>query len=123
MWDTFFRDGGPGMIPTTLVGFLLVASGVLYVLRPERRFVPLLLSLGVVTLGAGLLGFVVGVVKSFHALPQLPSELRFTVAALGCAESLNNVVLALILIVVAGLLAAVAALRVARLAGRSEVRA
>ena len=46
MWTTFFRDGGFGMYPTALFGFLLVASGVLCLLRPERRFVLLALSLG-----------------------------------------------------------------------------
>lgn len=112
MWNTFFRDGGWGMYPTSLFGFLLVAAGVLCVIRPERRFVPLLLSLAAMTLGSGLLGCTVGLVTTFHYLPRVVDvSQRFTIAALGTAESLNNVVLALILVVLASVLAALAAVR------------
>ena len=114
MWTTFFRDGGWGMYPTTLFGFLLVASGVLCLLRPERRFVPLVLCLGALTLSSGMLGTSVGVVTSFHYLPQVREvDQRFTIAALGCAESLNNLVLALIIVTFTGVLGALAALRFA----------
>ena len=119
MWDTFFHDGGWGMYPTSLFGLLLLASAGLYVLRPERRFVPLVWSLGVATFGAGLLGTSVGIVKSFHYLPQVVPENRLTVGALGCAESLNNLVLGLMLVVVAALIASIGALRAARSAAKS----
>ncbi len=120
MWATFFRDGGWGMYPTTVFGFLLVAAGVLCLLRPERRFVPLVLCLGALTLSAGMLGTSVGVVTTFHYLPRVAEvDQRFTIAALGCAESLNNLVLALILVTLTGLLGALAALRAA-LSSRAE---
>ncbi len=51
MWANFFRDGGWGMYPTSLFGFVLVAASVLLVLRPERRYVRLVASLGALTLG------------------------------------------------------------------------
>jgi dipeptide/tripeptide permease len=112
MWTTFFRDGGWGMYPTTLFGFLLVASGVLCLLRPERRFVPLALCLAALTLSSGLLGTATGVVNSFRYLERVPEvDQRFTIAALGCAESLNNLVLALILVTLTGVLGAAASLR------------
>lgn len=113
MWTTFFRDGGFGMYPTALFGFLLVASGVLCLLRPERRFVLLALSLGVVTAGSGVLSFCVGLATTFHYIQHVPLAERFTIAALGCAESLNNLVLALILVVLAAVLTALAAARAA----------
>lgn len=123
MWTTFFRDGGWGMYPTATFGFLLVASGVLCLLRPERRFVAVVLSLGAATLGSGLLGFTVGVVNSFRYLPRVADvDQRFTIAALGCAESLHNVVLALILIVVTALITVLAAVRAA-LAPRADAAA
>jgi hypothetical protein len=119
MWNTFFRDGGWGMYPTSLFGFMLVAAGVLCAMRPERRYVPLLLSLGAMTLGSGLLGFATGLIATFHYLPRVADVTeRFTIAALGCAESLNNVVLALMLLVLASLCSSVAAARHA-LAARS----
>jgi hypothetical protein len=111
MWSNFFEAGGWGMYPTLIFGFLLVASSVLFVLRPERRFVPLLLSLGVLTLGSGLLSFSVGVVNTFRYLQRVEPAEQFKIAALGCAESLNNVVLALMLIVLTSLLASIGAFR------------
>lgn len=114
MWANFFRDGGWGMYPTSIFGFLLVASGVLLMLRPERRFVALVVSLGVLTLGSGVLGTAVGIVNTFHYLTKVPAADQFKIGALGCAESLNVVVLALILGVLASLFAAVAALRASR---------
>lgn len=119
MWDSFFRDGGWGMYPTSIFGFLFVASGVLCLMRPERRFVALVASLGVMTLGSGFLGCCVGFVTSFRYLPRVPVDQRFTIAALGVAESLNNVVLALMLLVITSILCALAAARSA-LASRPE---
>lgn len=113
MWSTFFRDGGWGMYPVTVFGLLLVATAVLCVLRPERRFARIAGILGVATFCAGLLGTSVGFIMSFRFLSQVPVEQRFTIAALGCAESLNDTVLALILVVLASLLGAVAAARAA----------
>lgn len=113
MWNTFFRDGGWGMYPVTVFGLLLVAAAVLCVLRPERRFARIAGVLGVATLCAGFLGTSVGFIMSFRYLSQVPVEQRFTIAALGCAESLNDTVLALMLVVFSSLLGAVAATRAA----------
>lgn len=112
MWTTFFRDGGFGMYPTSLFGFLLVLSAALCVLRPERSFAAVSGALSALTLSSGLLGTAVGIVTTFHYLPNVPeADRRFTIAALGCAESLNNVVLALILLCVSALLLSIAAVR------------
>ena len=119
MWSTFFRDGGWGMYPTLIFGFLLVASGVLLVLRPERRFVALVVSLGVVTIGSGVLGCTMGIVNTLRYVAKSPAVEQAQLAALGCAESLNNLVLALILCVLTSVLAAVAALRASRAAAPS----
>ena len=114
MWTTFFRDGGWGMYPTSIFGFFLVIAGVLCLLRPERRFVAPTLCLAALTLSAGALGTTIGFVTSFHYLPQVRDvSQRFTIAALGCAESLNNLVLALILVTFSALLGSLAAVRAA----------
>lgn len=52
----FFRAGGAGMYPVMLFGFLALASAVLYLLRPERRYVGMMVGLGVATFAGGLLG-------------------------------------------------------------------
>lgn len=120
MWDDFFKAGGWGMYPTMIFGFFFVAASVLFLLRPERRFLPLVASLGAVTLGSGLLGTSVGIVKSFHYLQQVPAADQLIVATLGCAESLNNLVLALIIVVAATLLVSIGALRLSRAAAASS---
>lgn len=119
MWDNFFKAGGFGMYPTMLFGFFFVAVSVLFLLRPERRFLPLVASLGAVTFGSGLLGTSLGVVTTFHYLQQVPAADQVIVAALGCAESLNNLVLALIIVVATGLLVSIGALRLSRAAAAS----
>lgn len=114
MWSTFFRDGGFGMIPTSVFGFVLVLSAALCVLRPERRCVMITAALTLLTLSAGALGTCIGVAKSLHYLPAVTDvQLRFTIAGLGFAESLNNLVLALVLVVFSALLLTIAAARAA----------
>ncbi|MBW2457878.1 MAG: hypothetical protein JRI68_25455 [Deltaproteobacteria bacterium] len=113
MWSTFYESGGWGMYPTSILGFALVAAGILLVLRPERRFVNLVVSLGAATLGSGVLSTSVGIVNTLHYLHKVPPGDQLKIAAAGCAESFHNVVLALILVVLTALLASIAAARAA----------
>jgi hypothetical protein len=107
----FFTAGGMGMYPTLVFGFLMVASSILYLLRGEPRYLTLMASLGLTTLGAGLLGSCMGVVVSLRYLPMLPASQQLTAAALGVSESLHDVVLALTLFVFTGVIASVGAFR------------
>jgi len=116
MWHNFYSDGGWGMYPTTLFGVLLLAVAVLVVLRPERRFVPILAALAVMTPAAGFLGTAVGLVNTFRYVQQVPLADQVRIAALGCAESLNDAILGLMITILAGLIASVAGLRSARTA-------
>ena len=111
MWANFYENGGWGMYPTTLFGFFLVAAGVLLLLRPERRYVPLVACLGLLTLCSGVLGCSVGLINTFRYIQDVVPDEQVAVAAVGCAESLNNVVLALIIVVFTSLLASIGALR------------
>jgi hypothetical protein len=47
-----FREGGWGMFPTLGFGLLMLAVAARYALRPERRFVPLLLGALAASVGA-----------------------------------------------------------------------
>jgi hypothetical protein len=107
----FFRAGGMGMYPTVFLGFLLVAASILYVVRPEPRFVAPLVGLSVTTASAGLLGFTLGLLNVLRYLDQVPEEKRFMVLAFGCEESLHPAVLALVLLVVAGFFVSIGAVR------------
>ena len=82
---------------------------------PSRvRWVPLQLALAVLTLTTGLLGFVSGVIVTTQHLHELPAERVTLIGAVGLGESLHNVGLALVLMMLAGLLTSVGALRLTR---------
>ncbi len=108
-----FREGGFGMIPTTIFGLMLLAAAIKYATSPERRFVPLQLSLGILTLASGSLGFVAGLMKSVSAIPGADPDKKW-IWLLGLGESLNNFAFALGFVVLAAMAASVGALRVAR---------
>jgi hypothetical protein len=108
-----FQAGGFGMIPTLLFGFFLVAVSVRYATNPTRRLVPLLFALGILTLSAGALGFVVGFIKSVSAVAESSGD-RPVLALLGAGEAANCIALALLLVTLASIAASAGALRIAR---------
>jgi hypothetical protein len=111
MWSNFFAAGGWGMYPTMLFGFFLLATTVLHALRPEPRFQRLTSALGVATFASGLLGSIVGICNSAHYLDQVAPQDQLKVFALGCEESLHNLVLALIIILLGTIITAASAVR------------
>jgi hypothetical protein len=110
-----FIAGGWGMYPTLFAGLALLVTCLRYAARPESRFVPLMLTLGLFTLFAGVLGFVTGVMNMLRAYagPPLASE-GPTVLYLGTFESLHNVALALLLIQTSMIAASIGAWRLSR---------
>lgn len=111
--NEFYQEGGWTMFPATLFGVLAVLSSLLLAVRPERRFVPLFLSLNGLTLMTGLLGTLwglTGVVKA--ATNADPMDVKLIVSA--CAtQALNTLLLGLMFVVAALLGAALGAGRVA----------
>lgn len=110
-----FKNGGWGMIPTALFGVLLVVAALRYAASPEKRFVPLQVSLGLLTLAAGGLGFTTGLIKSLTYMAQMPDDKRW-IWLVGMGESLNNLALAFGLVVIAALAASVGTMRAAQTA-------
>ncbi|MCC6750055.1 MAG: hypothetical protein IT371_20485 [Deltaproteobacteria bacterium] len=114
-----FRVGGFGMWPTLFFGLLLLGVAGWYAARPERRFMPLLVSAGLMTLLSGLLGFSMGLVNSLLHLGKVNPDDRY-IWLIGLGESLYNVVFALVFLMLAAIAASVGAWRLARSpAGRS----
>ena len=111
MWSTFFREGGFFMYPIAAFGLILVACAFLFVFRPGWRLLSMVASAWLLTETAGLLGTSLGLINTFRYLGRVAAEDQLRIAALGCAESLNNVVLALILGTLAALLAWVGTVR------------
>jgi hypothetical protein len=124
MIGDFFREGGVRMMLTTaLFGFFLIASSVRLLLRLERRFATLAGVLAALTVASGALGTIMGFAATFRYLEHVPEPDQLKIAALGCAESLNNAILALLLCVLAAMLAAIAAFRATRSSARLETDA
>lgn len=114
MLGRFFEAGGFGMFPTLAFGAALAAAAVALALRPGARRAWLAAALGLLTLAGGTLGFLMGVVNTLRYVQEVQAADFWRVVCLGVAESLNNVVLAVVFVVVALLAASVAALRAAR---------
>ena len=108
-----FRNGGWGMIPTTVFGLLMVAASVRYAMKPERRLVPLQVAMAILTLSAGALGFVTGLIKTFEAIGDVAPEKRW-IWMLGTGEALHNLAFALGLVTLAAIAASIGALQTAR---------
>ncbi len=108
-----FHLGGWGMYPTTVFGILWIGAALRYAVGPEKRFVPLQISLGIMTLLAGTLGFVTGLITSLVHLGEVGPDEKW-ISLIGLGESLVNIAHALALGVVATLAASVGALRLAR---------
>jgi hypothetical protein len=101
------------MWPTLLFGLMLLGASAWYAAKPQRRLVPLLVSLIVVTLVSGSLGFVTGVIVTSTAVAQAGPDF-FRIALEGVGESLNNVGFALVLVLIAMLPVSVGTFRIAR---------
>lgn len=111
MWEAF-HVGGFGMWPTLVFGVLLIGSAARYAGDPDKKHVPLLLSLGVMTMVSGALGFTMGLAKSVMSLPDVAAEDRW-IYLVGLGESLYNIVCALVLVMIAAMAVGVGAARIA----------
>lgn len=113
----FFEEGGFGMYPTLVFGFLLMASAVLSLRQAERRWLTSVLA--ALTVASGVLGTSMGLINTMKYVAKTTPEERLAILAQGTAESLNNLVLAMILVVLALLVSGVAAFRFARAADKA----
>lgn len=106
-----FHEGGWPMFPILVLGILLVIAAGRYALTADARHLPVLRSLNGVTLAFGILGSVLGMIHCLSAMSQVPNELVVKISLLGLGESINNVAMALVFMVLAGLIKTVGALR------------
>jgi len=96
-----FRLGGWGMYPTTIAGVFLIVAAIRYARTSDRAALPLIRQLSILTALVGTLGFVTGVIHAFTACGGAPAgDLPYYVV-IGTGESLCNVGLALVLLVMA----------------------
>jgi hypothetical protein len=100
------------MYPTTIIGLLLLFAAGRYALSPQPGRILVVVCLGVMTLLSGSLGFITGVIRtlSMATSGKLPEPVG-TIAAAGLGESLNNVGLALVLLILASIATTIGAVR------------
>jgi uncharacterized membrane protein len=108
-----FRDGGWGMFPTLLFGLVLLAVSLRFARAPSQRLVPLLVALNWLTITAGALGFISGVIATCGPLSEGISDTS-RIAFEGVGESLYNVAFALLFAMVAAVAATLGAWKLAR---------
>jgi hypothetical protein len=113
MSDAFIA-GGWGMYPTLIAGLALLATCLRYAARPESRFVPLMLTLGLFTLFAGFLGFTTGLLNLLRAYAGPLASEGPTVLFIGIYECLHNVALALLMTTASAVAASIGAWRLSR---------
>lgn len=112
---SIFRLGGAPMWAILVCGLFAIAASIRYAVRPERRMLPLVVSLGVLTLLTGAFGFVTGFVITLLHVGELPDAQRW-IWMIGLGESLVDAAFALSLVVVAAIATSVGTFRVARAA-------
>lgn len=119
-----FHQGGWGMFPTSLMGLVLLVVAGLYARRPEKGKLGVVLGFAAMTFLAGCLGFVAGAIKTLAATAQIsdPTMSPGQLAAQGISESLQNVALALILLVLAAIVTTIGTIRASRSGGGVAVR-
>lgn len=103
-----FRLGGWGMFPTLLAGLVFLAFTIRYAIRADRRQVQTVVGVGVLTFIAGLLGFITGMIKTAAHAYEEPR-----LAIVGFGESLHNVSLALVFLVLGTIIFVVGSWRAA----------
>ncbi len=111
MWSNFFAAGGWGMYPTMIFGFLLLATVALDAFRKGPRSPHVAGVLTILVLCSGLLGTAVGICSTAHYLDKVPQAEQLQTFAFGIEESLHNLVLALMIVIICGLIALVGVLR------------
>ena len=89
-----FHDGGWGMYPTTIFGFVLVACAVQFLRDPKRRRLLLLRQLNILVALSGTLGFVTGVIKTFTNMPSDQLYIAFIGGLALCMMVLARIIIA-----------------------------
>jgi hypothetical protein len=102
MWSGFYQSGGPATYPISLFGFLMILAACFYLLRPQARFVPFVVTTGCLTTASGFLGAATGLMYLFRYVQYVDPSDTVKVITLGCAEAVTNIILALILVNLAG---------------------
>ena len=107
------REAGWGIYPVFIFGGVCLVLALLHALAPAVTRLPLLYGSAALTVISGVLGTAVGVHKSARHIGDVPDGERW-IFLIGLAESLGCVIVALVLLALAGLLVTAGSYRRAR---------
>jgi hypothetical protein len=108
--ELYIREAGWGIWPVFLFSLLSLGVSIYYLLKPKRGILPLVIGLSITTLIAGCLGALTGVQHSVQYIEKAAEGERW-MFLVGLRESLNNLVVALIVVFFVSLFAMVGAFR------------
>jgi hypothetical protein len=104
------REAGWGAWPVMLFGLTSLTLAIRYAVKPQRRFLPLIIGFGVATILAGFLGTMTGLQHSVSHIEAVTPERRWIVL-IGLREALHNMVMAFVIECVVTLVATVGGYR------------
>lgn len=106
----FIRDAGYGIFPVLVFGAVALVVSIRYTVRPERRFLPLIIGFAIATLIAGTIGTITGMQTTFDYLAQSHSA-NPVILLEGLKESLNNIVAACLIVTLVAIVTTIGAYR------------
>jgi hypothetical protein len=89
------------MYPTLFVGFILLIAAARFATNPARGRLAPIVGLGALTFLASCLGFVTGLIKTMSAAGDIELFRNGNVIVVGIGESMHNIGLGLVLLVLA----------------------
>jgi hypothetical protein len=110
----FIRDAGFGIYPVLLFGMIGSIVAVRHAIAPSKDRQALLAGVAIATVLLGILGTVTGLQASASHIGEVAEPVK--IFLFGMAESLNNLVAALVFVTVHALLGTFGAYRHARVA-------
>jgi 4-amino-4-deoxy-L-arabinose transferase-like glycosyltransferase len=109
----FIHEAGWGIWPVLLFGGVTLGLAAYFAFRPRRSLLALVVGFGVGTVIAGCLGALTGIQNSVYHIQELDAAQRW-IFLIGLRESLNNLVLAFVIVCLACLAATVGGYRMER---------
>lgn len=99
----FVREAGWGIYPVFVLGSASLVAALRYMRTPRADVLAVVVALGVVTCLFGVLGTVTGLQASVNYIGELGADEKW-IFLVGLREALNNMVAALMIVCVDGLI-------------------
>jgi len=109
------REAGWGAWPVMLFGVTSLLLAAWYAVKPQRRFLPLIIGFGIATILAGFLGTMTGLQHAVSGLHEVTPDRRW-IFLIGLKEALHNLVMAFVIECVVTLVTTVGSYRQVRAA-------